>query len=112
MPYVALEDVTVHKRHEGDDDSNIEPGQWGNFSAVTMVPGESIGDDELAKHQVEAYKKGELSHLLMQVNKTVAKEIEKSMAAGEGFDVKMIKNFVLSSERGASKKTVAKDEAS
>jgi hypothetical protein len=107
--YVALEDVTVHKKNDGDDNEVAE--QWGNFSAVTLVPGESIRDTELAKHQVEAYKKGDLSHLLLHVNNDVAGEIQKSMEAGEGFDIKMIKNFVLSGERkGAAKKGDADEE--
>lgn len=105
MRYVALEDVTVHKK-DGDEVPEGEE-RWGTFSAVTLTPGESIGEKELASHQVKLYDDGKLDHLLQKVNDKVADEIQKLLDSGDSFDVKMIKDVVLAEQRGGARRKQA-----
>jgi len=107
MPYVALEDVTVHKveGHIGSDektDANIDP-----FRSVTLSPGQTIGDDELHAHEKKLYADGKISHLLQKVSAAQARELEKMMAGGEDVNIKLIKDVITarSGEGASAKKT-------
>ena len=114
-PYVALEDVTVHKREgelaEGDSPANIDA-----FRSVTLSPGEVIEEDELHPHEVELYKQGTTSHLLQKVSKSQAVELKKMMAAGDDVNIKLIKDVITARGSGeeakaSTSKGTSKDEA-
>ena len=88
--YVALEDVTLHKKESEEDNPNGKGKVWLHKS-VTLVPGESLGSDELSDKLVELYQQGKLDHLIMEVPEDVAIQLGRQVAAGEDVNVKTLR---------------------